>query len=160
MGNNRIKKIDVVNEIPVTIVPVKNKETDIAFNQKVIVVENVNSSYGYILLCLEILMEEHLLDYEEVLLFLYLQELGLFELKIKLRERNMDLSMYLRMGYLQENYSHKKSRLFNLSDKGLCVVNDFIKIINNRDSFISENRKTEIKLDNKVKSVLGDYFGK
>jgi len=160
MGNNRIRKIDSVNEIPETIVPVKNKETDIAFNQKVIVVENVNSSYGYILLCLEILMEEHLLDYEEVLLFLYLQELGLFELKIKVRERNMDLSMYLRMGYIQENYSHKKNRLFNLSDKSLCVVNDFIKIINNRDSFISENRKTEITLDNKVKSVLGNYFDK
>lgn len=160
MGNNRIKKIDSVNEIPVTIVPVKNKETDIAFNQKVIVVENANSSYGYILLCLEILMEEHLLEYEEVLLFLYLQELGLFELKIKLRERNMDLSMYLRMGYLQENYSHKKNRLFNLSEKGLCVVNDFVKIINNRDSFISENRKTEINLENKVKSVLGNYFDK
>lgn len=160
MGNNNISKIDIDNEIPIEITNINNNDGKLVFKQKSVIVENENSSFGYIFFCLEILMEKYLLDYEEVLLLLYLNELVLFDRKIKVIERIVDLGIYLRMGYIKENYSYKKKKLYNLSDKGLDVVNDFLKTINNRDSLILENRKTEIALESKVKSVLGDYFNK
>lgn len=156
MAKRKIRKIDTKTEQPIKIKAVEKKVLPGILSKRI--VNNANSPYSYLLFCLEILMEKYVLDYDEVLIFLYLHELGLFELKIKILERKINLGIYLRLGYICENYSHRKQKLYKLTDKGIGVITEFYKIMNNRDSFISANRKTEIALKSKVKAVLGDYF--
>ena len=158
----KIKLIDISKEKPVKIGNIKKEslsETEL-FKQKEIIVNTDKLSPLYTIFYLEELSEKYLLTYEEILTMLYLYELGLFKLTVKVIHANIYVSNYLKLGYIVKDFKHKRIQLYKLSDKGFNVVNDFFKLSENRNSYLSYNRQTGVDTEGKLKSTLSNYFKK
>lgn len=160
MVKRKIKKVDVRIEKSIKIKDVKKVglTKELLFSKKKIVVESDNLKTAYTLFCLQSLSSKYHLDYDWLLILIYLQELSLFGFTIMVLDRRIRLGGFLELDYIKENYSHKNKKLYSLTDKSFKIVGEFYKLLSDNSLFISKNRKAELDLDNKVKSVLGNYF--
>ena len=160
MVKRKIKKVDVRIEKSIKIKDVKKYglTKELLFSKKKIVVESDNLKTAYTLFCLQSLSSKYHLDYDWLLILIYLQELSLFGFTIMVLDRRIRLSGFLELDYIKENYSHKNKKLYSLTDKSFNIVKEFYELLSDNSLFISKNRKAELDLDNKVKSVLGNYF--
>ncbi len=156
----KIKTIDVSTEIPIDIKFLKKKSLSntVLFEQKEIIVESSKISSLYTIFSLEYISEKFLLTYEEILIMLYLYELGLFKLKITIINESFNVSNFIGLGYIVEDYSYKKTKLYKLSEKGINIVAEYLYHSKNNDTYISCNRQIGVDLDSKVKSTLSNYL--
>ncbi len=156
----RISKIDTETEKSIEIENVDKHclTNEVLFNKKKIVVESDNLKTAYTLFCLQSLSSKYHLDYDWLLILIYLQELSLFGFTIFVLDRRIRLTGFLELDYIKENYSHRDKKLYSLTDKSFKIVGEFYELLSDNSLFISKNRKAELDIDNKVKSVLGNYF--
>ena len=160
MSIGNIKSFDASMEKPLEIKGLKKNglSNNKMFKQKEVLFNGVSLEMSYTILALQKISEKHNINYDKILTLLYLQELGLFRLTVKVVSRTVLIKDFIRMGYVQEDYSKKRIVLHKLSDLGLGLVQEFYKTLENHDEFISCNRETEIKLDKKIRSTLSGYF--
>ena len=160
MAKQRIKKIDIDNEESIEIKKVvKNSLTnEVIFDKKKLIVESDNLNTAYTIFSLQNLTDKYSLDYDRLLIILYLKELNLFSLRIKVLDRSILLRSFIPSGFIVEDYSNNNKKLFKLTDKSIRIVKEFYDSLSNNSSFLSKNREAELDVDSKVKSVLGDYF--
>lgn len=161
MQKVKLKNVDVNKEKSLHIKVVRKKAltSEVLFQKKNVVVESDNLEMAYTIFSLQALSDKYKLSYDSLLVLLYLQELSLFSMKIRIFNRSIKLNNLFHLGYIKEDYSNNNKKLFKLTEKAIPVVKEFYYLLSNSSSFISSNRKTDLDLNNKVKSTLGDYFG-
>ena len=160
MIRGKIKQVDteVEESIEIRNVEKKSLTNEILFDKKKLIIESDNLKTAYTLFCLQSLSSKYHLNYDWLLILIYLQELSLFKFTIFVLDRRIRLDGFLKLDYIKENYSHKNKKLYSLTDKSFKIVGEFYELLSDNSLFISKNRKAELDLDNKVKSVLGNYF--
>lgn len=160
MHKVKLKKVDVNKEKSLHIKVVRKKvlTSEVLFQKKNVVVESDNLEMAYTIFALQALSEKYKLSYDSLLVLLYLQELSLFAMKIRIFNRLFKLDNLFHLGYIKEDYSNNNKKLFRLTEKAIPVVKEFYDLLLNSSSFISSNRQTDLDLNNKVKSTLGNYF--
>lgn len=160
MHKVKLKKVDVNKEKSLHIKVVRKKvlTSEVLFQKKNVVVESDNLEMAYTIFALQALSDKYKLSYDSLLVLLYLQELSLFAMKIRIFNRLFKLDNLFHLGYIKEDYSNNNKKLFRLTEKAIPVVKEFYDLLLNSSSFISSNRQTDLDLNNKVKSTLGNYF--
>jgi len=156
----RIREINTNSEKEINIKKIqKNALTnEVLFDKKKIVVESDNLKTSYTIFCLQSLNAKYNLSYDNLLILIYLQELSLFEIKITILNRRIKLDSFIFSEHIIEDYSNNNKKLYKLTDKSIRIVKEFYELLSNNSYFLSKNRQTELDLDNKVKSVLGNFF--
>jgi len=129
------------------------------FNKTEILVESQNLTSSYLIFGLNLVSKKHKISIEEILVCLYLHELGLFSLSVVVLHRWYKLAQYINKGLITEDYIVGRKTLYKLTKKGNDVVVDFNNTLGDNTGDISKNRETDMGLDNEVKSALADYFG-
>ena len=162
----RVKKLkvndfDTKNEKPVNITGELNKGIKKAkkFFKKPIVLSSKGTKTPYLIFHIRDVGLKYRLTDEEVLLFLYLNELALFETRIKVMGKSYDVKKYMEVGFIKEDFSVKQKRLFTLTDSGKDIINDFNWSLNNNERFLSENRMAQTDVENRLKVALDRLYG-
>lgn len=160
MAKMQIRKIDTNREKSLNIRSVKKDSltSEVLFDKKTLVVESDKLNTAYTIFSLQRLTNKYGLDYDWLLVIIYLKELNIFEFTIMVLDRKIKLDYLFRAEYIVEDYSNNNKKLFKLTDKSIRIVKEFYNLLSNTSLFISENRKTELDVESKVKSVLGNYF--
>jgi hypothetical protein len=156
----KIRKIDTKREKSLNIRSVKKVSltSEVLFDKKTLVVESDKLNTAYTIFSLQKLTVKYGLDYDWLLVLIYLKELNLFEFTVMVIDRKIKLDYLLIAEYIVEDYSNNNTKLFKLTDKSISIVKEFYNSLSNTSLFISKNRKTELDVESKVKSVLGNYF--
>lgn len=136
----------------------KHGEKKILFKKEVVYVDGGENKSAFLIFVLLDTARKFNLIIEDVLLFLYLEELGLFNKQINVSGNAYRLGNYLELGWICEDYLHNEKKLHKLSKKGNEVVAFFYKRLDDNTDLVSKNRSTETNLDNRVDSALDDYF--
>lgn len=98
------------------------------------------------------------LEYDDILVVLYLQELVFFKTGIKVLDRGIALSVYIRLGLVEEEMKYDRKGYYKLSKLGNEVANFFNQASNN-DKYLNSNREVEVDdIDFNVKSALSGFF--
>lgn len=93
------------------------------------------------------------LEYDTILVVIYLQELVYFSWKIKIADRTLILRPHIDLGLVEK---HDSGRLYKLTKFGNQVANFFNQTSNNK--YLEDNRETEVDSDSSVKDVLSGFF--
>jgi hypothetical protein len=156
MAKQKIRTIDTKKERPHQIKSLKKKVA--TFKQPEIIVDRKGFDHSYMIFFLEHMFNKYLLEYQEVLTLLYLQYLGLFEKRIEILERKINLSDLIKMNYVRQEYVVNKKKLYCLTDKSLEIVKEFSNVMNNKSNYYDANRNVDTTVNNKIKSTLSSYF--
>ena len=160
MRNTNIKKFNTSQEKPIEIKGlVKNGITkEMVFSQSKIVVSDENLKMSYIVFVLQKMSLEYNLSYENILLLVYLKELGLFRLQLDLLDKKPQIGHFENKGFIEQDYSIRGKTLYKLTSEGLCFVQEFYSLMSSPDPFLSFNREVDTGLDKNMKSFLDGYF--
>lgn len=150
-----LKKINLEKEV---VLPNKADKESVFIKDNIIEANKISTSYS--LFALEVLSDKYYIEYEDILVILYLYELGLFELKINVLQKKINLKHLLSNDFIVMDYNCQGKELYKLTKKSFSIVKEFNELINNVGSFLTHNRKAELDLKNKVTSVLDSYFVK
>lgn len=132
--------------------------TDIV--KKDFVIDSSKLNICFLIFSMNEFLIKHQLNHEELLIILYLFELGLFPLLINLnRGSDYRLQSFLKKGLIEkeENVDNKKN-LHRLSDVGLNLVKDVFYQLEKSDDFIGFNREILMDLDSRSTDILNKYF--
>lgn len=132
--------------------------SDIIFRKANVIIESSGSNLSYMIFAFQKVFEKYDVDYEKVLCLMYLEELGIFEYTIEILNKKMWLVEYVRSGLIIEEYLHDQKRMFKLSPLALEILKSVKSTLGDCDSFVGKNRILDVQTDDKVKSVLSDYW--
>ena len=147
---------EIINDIDVSKKLESTKK--ILFQKSVVEVESSNMDLLYLVFGIQKACDEYGIDYEECLVLMYLKELGMFNLQLNVFSRRLNLGDYVLKGLIDEDYSHKSKKLYRLSKRGIKIVDSILKTISNKTKLIPQNRVVDLSLENKVSSVVSNYF--
>lgn len=119
-----------------------------------------DSKIPYLLFNSFYVLDKYDLDFLDVFVIIYLNELGVFSLSIDVLERRINIGHLLEKGFVKLDYSFNKKKLYSLSDKGCLVIDDFNKSFKNQEVYKGKNRKTDFDSGVKISSVLDRYLNK
>lgn len=149
------------NEIkPLKIMPKSktNGFNDISGGEKLVDQIATKNVFPYLFLHLTKFCEEEKLTFKQVLLLLYLNELQIFNHKINLIDGEYQVTKISEYGFIETDFTYKKTNYWCLSDKGKNVVKRFYDQIGTNNSLLVMNRQTEMDVESKVKSTLSTLF--
>lgn len=152
---NSLKKIDYDDEV---VIPSGVAKAPINLEDDKIVIKAGISPYSYMIFALETIGKNNFIVYEDILLMLYLYELGLFKYTINILGGRYTLRDLLNNEYVARDYSNKSNDLYKLTKKGLSIVNEVNEILSDKNRFISDNRQADLDLESDVSKTLEDYF--
>lgn len=155
MTSKNVKNFDPNTAVPVKVKRVKKKVKDQQKQEAVAIVSD--NPLSYLIFNLQEVSEKYNLSYEKIVMLIYLKELSVFALDIKIVNRKVKLTEYLSSGLITLDYSVKKN-LYKVSDLGSQIISDLQNSIKNSSSFYTQNRQTDIDVDNKIKSALSGLF--
>lgn len=142
--------------------PVAKEKPDsirnVMFSRGNIIVESTNLDMCYIAHAFQDTCHKYGIDFEECAVLLYIYELGLVNLKLKMTGKEFWLTNYVQKGFLDEDWSHNTKKLYRLSNYGMEIINYISKCMFNKDKYIGKNRITDIDVETRMKSTLTDYF--
>lgn len=158
----KMKIIDIKseNEVKVSVVRKKNLIKDIIDKETVIVVESKKSKYSYMIFAFQKIQEKYGINYDTIIVVMYLNELDLFSNKITIENRVITLTDYVRLGLVVKEHKVSGKNLYKLTERSKEILSEFNDLVKNSSQFISENRTTEIGVDSKVSDVLSKYFNR
>lgn len=121
-------------------------------------INSSNTDLCYLIFHLDSLSRDYKININEVLLLVYLYELGVFSGTIEFEGRLVRVIGLERYGFIEIDYSHNGKKLYSLSAKGIMFVKDFSKRISNSEHLIHRNRKAIMDDDSRAKAVISRYF--
>lgn len=133
---------------------------DVLFRKANMVVESSQINFSYLIFSLQKVCQKYGIDYDECIMLMYLQELGLFSIQLKVLKRTVRLGDYLLKELIVEDYSHKNKKLYRLSDVGKDIVKEIYSNVSDNTRYVGENRSTDLGVDTKVTAMLSKYFSK
>lgn len=156
----KIKNFNPDEETPEVIPDVKKESTtkNVLFKKSNVIVESSGSKLCYLIFGFQKVCEEYGIDYDECIVLMYLEELGLFKLQVQVFKRRVVLGDYLLKELIEEDYSHRKKKLYRLTKRGNDIVKGIYNTISDNSRLIGENRSVDLGLGNKVSSILSNYF--
>jgi len=156
----RTKKINKQSDEEVIIDDVsKNGLTkEKLFEKKDIVIIGKSRKSSYLIFGIYDTAEKYDIKPDWVIMLLYLHELELFNLEIRVLGKLHRIGEYKNHGLIKPNYSNNGKRLYCLSQKGLKVIEYLYSCLDDNSKYILKNRQTDVDLDSKVKGVLSNYF--
>ncbi len=101
---------------------------------------------------------EYDMNHLDVLMVIYLYELGIFSRDIEVGENNIRLDRLSRLGLVEDDFSINGKKLMSLSATGIMMVRKISKRIMDNDKYISINRKTIIDDDSRARAVINKYL--
>lgn len=157
MNNFELKQFSGENIVDVDFSVVKKVEVVAA---KEVVTTATLNDYSYTLFVLEAVSSKTLLSYEDITVILYLNELVVFGKKIEIPGGWYMLDGIIKKGYADRDYGFKDREIYRLSEKGIRVVDDYLKLFKEKERWINLNRKVGFSNNSVVKSAIQDYFQK
>jgi hypothetical protein len=153
-----------------TIIPFNEKrkvEVQISVNKVVEVIEakelitNFSSNdFSFTIFVLEELSLKYYLNYDEILIILYLYELVLFGRKVDFFGGWYMIGDLIDKGFADKDSSVTDKDLYRLSEKGYSLVSDYSDGFKKKEKWINENRKIPLTDNSEIKSVINNYFNK
>lgn len=135
-----------------------NSSKEISQRKEGVVVESSGLNNRYLLFVLQDVCDFYGIDFEECLVLLYLEELSIFNLHIRLLSRRINLGDYVLKSLIIEDYSHRGKRLYRLSKYGKEIIERIDKGLSDVSKYVGENRSVDSGADINVKSALSSYF--
>ena len=153
-----------------TIIPFNDKrkvEVQISVNKVVEVIEakelitNFSSNdFSFTIFVLEELSLKYYLNYDEILIILYLYELVLFGRKVDFFGGWYMIGDLIDKGFADKDSSVTDKDLYRLSEKGYSLVSDYSDGFKKKEKWVFLNRKIPLTDNSEVKSVINNYFNK
>lgn len=135
-----------------------NSSRDVVFKKEGVLVGLSENRFVYLVFAFQKVCEEYGIDYNECLLLIYLEELGLFPLKIRVCSKTFFIRDYVLKGLVFEDYSHKGKKLYRLSKRALEILKRLDDLLSDDSRFVGMNRNTETHPKIKMKDALSNYF--
>lgn len=140
---------------------VKRKGFNDIFEEESLIKQTADQNFvPYLFLHLQKFCEEENVTIKEVFLLLYLNELGIFNHRINLIEGEFQVGYISEKGFIETDFTYKRTNYWCLSDKGKKVVERFYKQLKSNDSLLTLNRQTEVDVESKLKATLSALFSK
>ena len=163
MSNNQKINFNPLTEEPVYI-DLKHKKNPLnkkrVFNKEDIIVKSSEVNLSFLIFHFEEIKKRYNIDYQDVMILLYLQELGLFRSSLIVFGLKIDLKELTRVGYVIESFKNKTNVLYKLTDRANEVLFELNLLIKNNNGNIMKNRTTDLSLEAKTKGVLDNYYSK
>jgi hypothetical protein len=97
-------------------------------------------------------------DFHNILMLLYLDELGSFPYKLEIMGHKTSLIYFASYNFIQEDFAYNGGRYWKVTKYGKEIVDFFYSTINKNDSFIKDNRAEQLDAEGSVKVALDGYF--
>jgi hypothetical protein len=153
-----------------TIIPFNEKtkvDVQITVNKSIEVIEAKQlvtnfsgNDFSFTIFVLEELSSKYYLNYDEILIILYLYELGLFGKKVDFFNGWYMLEDLIQKGFADKDSSFTNRDFYRLSEKGYSLVSDYSDAFKKKEKWVSLNRKIPLTNNSEVKSIINDYFSK
>jgi hypothetical protein len=153
MSDFKLKQFSGSNIVDVDMSVIKKVEV---VSAKEIISNPTLNDYSYTLFVLETISSKMMLNYDEILVILYLNDLVVFGKKIDVPSGWYMLDGIIKRGFADKDYSFKDKDIYRLSEKGINVVDEYLRLFKEKDKWM--NLKTTLSDDSVVKSVIADYF--
>ncbi|WP_439132515.1 hypothetical protein [Polaribacter sp.] len=145
-------------------VRVKPKSTKIIdYTSKVkkdFMISSSNLELCFLIFSVNEMLDKYKLTHEEVLIILYLYELGLFTIYVDInRGTEYSLNPFLKKGLIEQDYSNNDKKLFKLSDIGVDLVKNIFYNLENSEVFKNRNREISLELESKAVNLINKYIG-
>ena len=135
-----------------------NGITDITFKKTNVIVESSASNFSYMLFGLKSTCDKYAIDYEKCLILMYLEELGIFAIDLKIFSDSKKLTDYSAQGLIISDNMANGKNLYKLSKSGLEIVENIKNVMADESKFINLNRAVDVEADKKIKGALFEYF--
>ncbi|QQV91487.1 hypothetical protein M1M25_gp053 [Tenacibaculum phage Gundel_1] len=112
----------------------------------------------YLILHVDLSSKKNNISHSDVLMLLYLYELGMFSTIIELESGGFSLSKLYKKGFLEDDYSMNGKKLISLSASGVLLVINLLKSFTDSDKYVGVNRKAIMDDDSRATSVIDRYL--
>tara|TARA_R110000772_G_scaffold35637_7_gene85838 strand:- start:347 stop:832 length:486 start_codon:yes stop_codon:yes gene_type:complete len=129
---------------------------EILFEEKPIVVTANVSEGSYFIFGLLEIENRFGINSEKMILLLYLKELGIFSLQLKILHRTFRIGDFNNL--IEQDFSRRGKTLYRLSMDGIKVIDEFNKIMSDNSKYLLANRHTDLDVDSAVSAKLAGYF--
>lgn len=128
--------------------------------KKDFIIDSSSINICFLIFSMNEFLIEHQLNHEELLIILYLFELGLFPTYIDInRGPKYSLNSFIKKGLVEvEGNIENKKNLHRLSDIGLELVKNVFYKLEKYNDFIGFNREVLMDLDSRSTDILNKYF--
>ena len=155
----KIKRLDVgEEEVNVVVENKKALTRDILFKEEEKVVEANKYEISFLIFHLIDFEKRHRISQDKLIILLYLRELSLFSIQIKVLNRTIRLGEFLSMKLIEEDYSKRGVKLYKLSLSGILLVDEFNTITRDNSKYLLDNRHTDIDAESSIKASISSYF--
>lgn len=144
----------------VSIINVEDKNIDYSekYRYNNIKIDSSKIELCYLILHVDSASKKHGITHSDVLMLLYLYELGVFSSVIELENGGFSLTKLYKKGFLDEDYPINGKKLMSLSAYGVVLVTNLLKSFNDSDKYVDINRKAIMDDDSRATSVIGKYL--
>lgn len=112
----------------------------------------------YLIFKIEKISKEYGIDYKDVLMVLYLYELGLFKAVVNIEGKTYMLKNLKQKKIIKNNNSNRGKMMYSLDTKGFEIVRNLLSSLDFDSSIEDDNRVTLLENEDEMDKLLEGYF--